>query len=102
MAVERVAVQLRLRPVLKRAVDELVTITGSSREEIIHALLQDGLPVMYERLGIEPGPEVTAGEMLSAIADSSEDTLSDSELAAIETTCKALDRIAQVRAREQS
>lgn len=92
--------QLRLRLNAKRAVDEIVAFTGSSREEVIHALILDGLPVMYARLGIKRDPAVMAGALLNAMDGRWDDALTDEEIAAMTSARKALDRIAQVRARE--
>lgn len=97
---ERIVVQLRLRLMAKRSIDELVAYTGSSREEVIHALILDGLPVMYARLGIERDPAAMTAGLLDAMIGQWDDTLTDDEIAGFEVTRKALDRIVQVRSRE--
>lgn len=91
--------QLRLRLTVKRSVDELVSFTGSSREEVIHALILDGLPVMYARLGLGRDPVTTASGLLEAITGHWDDAMTDEEIAAVETTRKALGRISQIRDR---
>ena len=71
-----------------------------SREQAIHLLLNEGLASAYARLGIEKDPAATAAELLRVVSATWANDLSDDELAAIETTCQAMDRIAQIRARE--
>jgi hypothetical protein len=98
---ERIATHIRFRTGLRRAVDETAILLGGlSREEAIHLLLNEGLAAAYARLGIERDPAATASGLLRVIAGSWESDLSDNELAAIATTCAALDRITQIRARE--
>jgi hypothetical protein len=98
---ERLATHLRFRMGLRRAVDEAaVLLGGMSREQAIHLLLNEGLASAYARLGIEKDPAATAAELLRVVSATWANDLSDDELAAIETTCQAMDRIAQIRARE--
>jgi hypothetical protein len=98
---ERIATAVRFRAGLRRAVDEAAVLLGGlSREQALHLLLNEGLAAAYARLGIEKDPAATAAELLGAIAGTWESDLSDDEIAAIETTRKAMERIAQIRARE--
>jgi hypothetical protein len=98
---ERLSTNIRFRSGLRRAVDEAATLLGGlSREQAVHLLLYHGLRAAYADLGIEQDPAATAAELLRVIAGTWENDLSDNEIAAIGTTCQALDRITQIRARE--
>jgi hypothetical protein len=98
---ERLATHLRFRPGLRRAVDEAaVLLGGMSREQAVHLLLNEGLSAAYARLGIDRDPAATAAELLRIVASTWETDLSDDELAAIATAVTAMERIAQIRARE--
>jgi len=102
MPPETILVQIRFRPAVKRAIDELVglELLGRSREQVIHVLIVDGLRATYERLGISPDPAAMARNLLEAVAANWNEAMSDDEIDAIETTRKTLERIAQVRSRE--
>lgn len=96
-------VPVRFRPAVKRAVDELVglELLGRTREQVIHVLIVEGLRVAYDRFGISPDPATMTRNLLEAVAANWDKVLSDDEIGAIETTRKALERIAQVRTREE-
>jgi hypothetical protein len=84
-----------------KAIEELTALTdGTSRENVLHGMLLDGLTAAYARLRIEDEPAVMAGRLLEAIGASWEGDLSGEELAAFEITRKALARIAEIKARE--
>lgn len=102
MPPEYFTTQIRFRPTVKRAIDELVDLEllGRNREQVIHVLIVDGLRAAYDRLGISPDPVVMAGNLLGAVAANWDEALSDEEIGAIEITRKALERIAQVRSRD--
>jgi hypothetical protein len=86
-----------------RAIEELAALTdGTSRENTVHLLLLDGLAAAYARLRITDEPAVMAGRLLEAVQASWEDDLTGEELAAFEVTRKALGRIAEIKARENS
>jgi hypothetical protein len=94
---ERTVVQLRLRLTAKRAAEEISVHTGASREEVLNQLILAGLPVVFERLGIERDPATTICSLLDAMGDQWDDALSDEEIAAITMTRKA---IAEIRNRD--
>jgi len=99
---ERATTSVRLVRSTRRAVDELRKLLGGlSRDDTVQLLLAEGLTAQYARLGIERNPAVTAAELLRAVAETWGADLSNDELAAIETTCHALLRIAEIRDREQ-
>ena len=101
MAEDRINTAMRLRRSMLRALDEAADLQGGlSRETVVHLLLRDGLADLYGRLGIAADPAVTAGELLRVISDAWESELSDEELDAFGVTRKALERITQVRARD--
>jgi hypothetical protein len=98
---ERIASTLRFRVGVRRAVDEMAVLLGGlSREEATHELLVEGLMAAYARLGIERDPADTAAYLLQVVISTWGADLSDEEQAAFAVTSKALDRIAQVRARD--
>jgi len=102
MPPETITVQVRFRPAVKRAVDELtdLELLGRSREQVIQVLIMEGLRAVYDRLGITPDPAAMARNLLEAVAANWDEVMSDDEIDAIEVTRKALERIAQVRTRE--
>lgn len=102
MPAEYVIVQVRFRPAVKRAIDELVDLElmGRSREQVIHVLIVDGLRAAYDRFGISPDPATMARNLLETVAANWDEAMSDEEIGAIEITRKTLERVAQIRGRE--
>lgn len=98
---ERFTTTVRFRRGRYKAVMEAADLTGVlSRDEMVNLLLGEGLAQLYARLGIERDPAATAAELLRAISATWAGDLSDEETAAIAVATAALDRIAQIRARE--
>jgi hypothetical protein len=93
--------QIRFRRGQHKAVDELrVMLGGLSRDDMIFQLLRHGLLAEYARMGIERDPADTAVELLTVILENWRGDMSDDELAAFDTVRKALERITEIRARE--
>jgi len=97
---ERVQTTVRFHRGRYRAVSEVAELIGTSREDAVHLLIGEGLSVLYARLGIQPDPAVHALELLKLVTGTWHADLSDDELSAFRITMAALERIAQVRARE--
>jgi hypothetical protein len=102
MAEERVNTPLRMRLSMRRRLDEVAELQGGlSREAIVHVLLMDGLTAAYARLGFERDPAAVAVELLDVLSAIWESELSDEEIKSIAVTRTAIERIAQVRARDE-
>lgn len=98
---ERITTSVRFRRSLRKAVDELAVLLGGlSREETIHLLLVDGVMSAYRRLDIERDPAATAAYLLGVVGGTWAGDLSDDERDAFGIAGAALERIAQIRARE--
>jgi hypothetical protein len=97
---ERTNMQLRLRLTAKRAAEEISAHTGASREEALNMLILAGIPVVFERLGIQRDPATMTCVMLDAMGNQWDDALTDEEIAAIALTRKAMGRIAEIRNRD--
>jgi hypothetical protein len=97
---ERLNIQLRLRTTAKRAAEEISAHTGASREEALNMLILAGIPVVFERLGIQRDPATTVCVMLDAMGDQWDDTLTGEEIEAVALARKAMGRIAEIRNRD--
>jgi hypothetical protein len=99
---ERLTTSMRLVRSTRRSVDELrILLGGLSRDDTVQLLLTEGLAAQYARLGIKRDPAVMARDLLRVIAGTWGADLSDGELAAFDVIFTALDRIVQIRDREQ-
>lgn len=100
-ATDQVTTQIRFRRGQNKAVDELRALLGNiSRDDMVFQLIRGGLIEAYARMGIERDPAATAAELLDVITDQWSADWSDDEIAAFGTVARVLERITEIRARE--